>query len=87
MLEHKQFYDKVEDQWCYLWALWSIEPPHLFQKFLIFYERQVAREATNEAESQQIWRLRTLEKIEDEMPAMIVKFFNGSERHEVPFRF
>ena len=74
MLEHKQFYDKVEDQWCYLWALWSVDPPPVFQKFLIFYERKVSADATNEAERQQIWRLRNFKMIEDEMPAMIVKY-------------
>ena len=79
MLQPKEFFDKVEDQWCYLFNLWCVKPPLLFQSFMLFYERELIKEASTDQEKIMFWRLRTSTQIEDELPKMIVKFISTGE--------
>jgi hypothetical protein len=72
-MDRVRFYEKVSDQFCYLFNLWSVEGPSL-GGFLLFYEDEISKEAATDAEALMPWRLREPKTIEDEMPKMLVKY-------------
>lgn len=74
-MDRNEFYLKIDDQFHYLFNLWSTQAPFI-EGFLRFYEKEIAKEATKDIDQLQPWRLRSLKQIEDEMPAVIVKYIN-----------
>lgn len=75
-MDRQMFYDKVHDQFCYLFNLWSTEAPP-FNDFLSYYENKIADDAFTVKEASMPWRLRTFREIEDEMPEVLVNYMRS----------